>query len=56
MSFFNYISNDCNFETVKGILYITKLERDFPLKTFVQNFVKIEAAITITLKRNFSPL
>lgn len=52
MSFFNYISNDCNFETVKTILYITELERDFPLKTYVQNFVKIEDAITITHKRN----
>lgn len=56
MSFFNYISNDCNFETVKAILYITELEQDFPLKTFVQNFDKIEAAITITLKQNFFPV
>lgn len=61
MSFFKYVSNDCSFETVKAILYITELERDFPLKTVVQNFVKIEPSvsllhITIILKRNFSPL
>lgn len=56
MSCFNYISNDCNFETVKAILYIAELERDFLLKTFVQNFVKIEATITITHKRNFFPV